>query len=116
HDVNAWKIFLRGHADAVLLDFIRDGAIARRHRVTGVEHDFTFHRCGVVPTNLRNRAVRHRDEKDLAKRNRLLDRTRLREAAKLCHHGLQFLGMTRGKQYRVATLDPETSDRATNIA
>ena len=115
-DAHTREILLRRHTDSVLFDFIGNGAIARRHRVAGVEHYLSLHARGIVFANLRDRPVRHGNEQNVAERYSLLDRTGLCKATELGNHILQLFGMTRRKKYRMAFFDPKAAYRSANIA
>src|SRR5260370_15776620 len=72
HQPRAGQIFPRGDADSVLLDLLGDrSTVARRDRVAGVEHDLVLQRAAEILTELRQRAVRHRDQECAAEANRL---------------------------------------------
>src|SRR5215469_751041 len=115
-DANAREILLRRYTDSVLFDFVGNGAITRRHRVTGVEHYFPLHLRGIVFADLWDRSVRDCNEEYVAERYGFLHRSRLGKAAKLGNHVLQLFRMARRKKYRMAFLDPQAAYRSTDLA
>src|SRR5216684_112299 len=96
HQPRAGQIFLRGDADSVLLDLLGDrGTVAPRNGVAGVEHDLVLQRVAKLLPELRQRAVRHRDEECAAEGNRLRHGAGLGERSEPAHHVLKFVGMAR---------------------
>ena len=116
NDAHARKILLRRYTDSVLFDFVGNGAIARRHRIAGVEHHLSLHPRGIVFADLRDRPIRHGNEQNVAERHGLFHRARLGKAAELGNHVLQLFGMTRRKKYGMAFFDPQAAYRSANIA
>src|SRR3984893_14645134 len=95
HEPRAGQIFLRSDSDSIALHLVRDRTIASGYRVAGVEHYLALEDIAVLLSDLRQRAVGHRDEQRVAERNRLLHRSILSERTESGHQLLQLLGMPR---------------------
>ncbi len=99
-----------------MLRLIGDCAVAGGNRVAGIENNLAFELRRVIAANLRYRAVRYGQQHNVAEGNRLVDGPRLCQRSEACHEILQFFRVTRGQQYLVSVLDPETADRAADVA
>ncbi len=110
------QIFLRGRTDAVVLDLIRDRAIAACHRVVGVDDDLAGQCLAVVAADLRQCSVRHGNQDCIAKGDGLLDASRLGQRTETRDQIFQFVRMARGKEDRMAGLDPQAADGAADVA
>ena len=53
--------------------------------IASVEHDFTLELGRIVPADLRQRAIGHSDQQDVAECDGLADGTGLRQCTEICH-------------------------------
>ena len=110
------QVFLRRHADTVGFYFLRDRSVAANKGVASIQDDFALELRGVIAADLRKCGVRYGQQHNVAERDGLVDRAGLRQRSETCHQVLQFLGMTRGEQYLVPVLDPQSADCAADMA
>ena len=86
---------------------LADLTVARQHRVAGIHDDLAGEILGVVLGDLRHRAVRHRDQNHIAKRDRVFYSPGARLRPNVLYQRLQIFRIARRKQDLMPGLRPK---------
>src|SRR5262245_63532191 len=109
-------MFEIGLADAFFLRCFGDLAVARYHRVRGIQYDLSGERFRIVKADRRQGRVGHRNEDDLAKRGGLLDGADAGIWAGILNQLLEFFRVPRREHDRMTGFGEQRSDCAAETA
>src|SRR4051794_12122770 len=117
HYRRSFEVGRRGVADAFFLRLLQKlVAVASCNRIGGIEHNLAGELWPVFFGKVRNRLVRNCHKEDVTKIDGFANRSGLGKRAKAIDKRLDLFGVARREQNLVSRLDPQSPDRAANIA